>query len=190
MKLEERVNKKKGKKRKRLFFRISILAVLIGATAFALISNLTKDKEVYGQGDVAPDFKLAQINGANPADSIQLSKRSGHGVMLNFWATYCPPCEREMPYIQTMHERYHDQGVDIISINLDSTELVVQNFIEKYSLTFPVLRDKDFAVRELYGINPIPSSIFIDQNGKIVEKVNGELKLDELEKKIKKIKPN
>lgn len=189
MKLEERIEKKKGKKRKRLFFRFGILAVLIGAAAFALISNLTKDKEIYAKGDMAPDFKLAQINGSNPADSIQLSKQSGNGVMLNFWATYCKPCEREMPDIQTMYERYHNQGIDIISINLDSTELVVQNFIEKYKLTFPVVRDKDFAVRELYGINPIPSSIFIDSNGVIVDKKNGELKADEIEKLLKEIKP-
>ncbi|WLV23472.1 thiol-disulfide oxidoreductase ResA [Aciduricibacillus chroicocephali] len=187
MSLEDRINSKKGKKRKRLLFRSAILVVLVGATTFALISNFTRDKETYAEGDKAPDFKLSQLNKANPEDAVQLSKLKEKGIMLNFWATYCPPCEREMPYIQSMYDKYKDQGIAIVSVNLDSTELVVQNFIDKYDLTFPVLRDKDMTVRDLYGIKPIPSSIFINPEGKIVRKVNGELDEDSLESYLKEI---
>lgn len=187
MNLEERKNSKKGKKRKRLLFRLSILIVLVGATAFALISNFTKDKETYAEGEMAPDFKLNQLNKADSRKSVQLSELGNKGVMINFWATYCPPCEREMPYIENMYNKYKDKGIEIVSVNLDSTELVVQNFIDKYKLTFPVLRDKDMTVRDLYEIKPIPSSIFISPEGKIVKKINGELDENLLESQLKEI---
>lgn len=190
MKLEDRKQKKHAKMRRRLFFRIAVLAVLIGSVVFVLVANAKKDKYIYRAGDDAPDFKLSQINDEIDMDSIQLSKLEGKGVMINFWATYCKPCEEEMPYMQGLYDIYQDQGFEIIAVNVDSTEFVATQFVKKFELNFPVVRDSEKLVRELYSIKPLPSSIFISPEGKIVRKVDGKLELEQLEGFIKEILPN
>src|SRR5690625_2272287 len=95
MRLEKVREKKKNRIRNRLIFRSIILAVLVAAVVFALVANAKKDNTIYKIGDQAPDFKLQQINKNNELESIQLSDLKGKGVMLNFWATFCKPCEKE-----------------------------------------------------------------------------------------------
>ena len=73
--------------------------------------------------------------------------------MLNFWGTWCKPCEKEMPYMEKLYPKYKEQGVEIVAVSLDSTELVVHRFIDKYDLTFPIPHDKDSQVRDLYKVN-------------------------------------
>lgn len=189
MKLEERKAKKAGKKRKRLIFRISILLVLVAAVVFVLVSNGKDGKALYREGDQAPDFKLSQVNDDVKENTVKLSDLKGKGVMINFWATYCKPCEKEMPYMQGLYEEYKDKGIEVIAVNLDANELVVDRFIDKHHLSFPVLRDEGKQVRELYNIRPIPSSLFIDANGKIIERVEGQLTLGQLEGHLKAIQP-
>ncbi|GLO68354.1 MULTISPECIES: thiol-disulfide oxidoreductase ResA [Oceanobacillus] len=189
MNLEQIKNKKKNKKRNRFILRTSILVVLFAALAFALVSNLQADNSVYQVGDQAPDFKLQQINKNNELETIQLSDFKGKGVMLNFWGTWCKPCEKEMPYMQALYPKYKEKGIEIIAVSLDNTELVVGGFIDKYDLTFPVPHDKTGEVRDLYNIGPIPSTIFINPDGKIERTVIGALTLESLEGYLQEILP-
>lgn len=189
LKLDKVREKKRKKIKSRLIFRSVTLAVLIAAVIFALVSNANDDKTIYKVGDEAPDFKLEQVNNSNELESIQLSDYEGKGVMLNFWATFCKPCEAEMPYMQELYPEYHDKGIEIIAVSLDSTELVVDKFIDKYDLTFPIPHDTNNTVREQYKIGPIPTTYFIDQDGVIVEKVEGALKLEQLEEYFQLIQP-
>lgn len=189
MSLEETKKKKKNKRKNRLIFRTSILIVMVGAIIFALVSNIQADKTIYQVGDEAPDFELKQINKNNELESIRLSDFKGKGIMLNFWGTWCKPCEEEMPYMQELYPVYKEKGVEIIAVSLDSTELVVDRFIDKYDLTFPIPHDKTGEVRDLYKIGPIPSSIFINPDGKIHRVVNGALSLESLESYFKEIVP-
>lgn len=152
MSLDEIKNRKSRKKRNRLIFRTMTLAVLVGAIVFALVSNLQADKTVYQVGDEAPDFALNQINKNNELESVKLSDFKGQGVMLNFWGTWCKPCEEEMPYMQALYPEYKEKGIEIIAVSLDNTELVVDGFIDKYDLTFPIPHDKTGEVRDLYKI--------------------------------------
>src|SRR5690625_4248298 len=99
MVLDEARKNKRGKKKKRFIFRSIVLAVLLAAVIFALVTNLNQDKAIYKVGDKAPDFELGQINNNNQLDKIRLSDLEGKGIMLNFWATYCKPCEAEMPFM-------------------------------------------------------------------------------------------
>ncbi|APC49045.1 thiol-disulfide oxidoreductase ResA [Virgibacillus dakarensis] len=189
MSLEETKKKKKNKRKNRLIFRTSILIVMVGAIIFALVSNIQADKTIYQVGDEAPDFELKQINKNNELESIRLSDFKGKGIMLNFWGTWCKPCEEEMPYMQELYPVYKEKGIEIIAVSLDNTELVVDRFIDKYDLTFPIPHDKTGEVRDLYKIGPIPSSIFINPDGKIQRIVNGALSLESLESYFKEILP-
>jgi len=187
--LEQARNRKKDKKRKRFIFRTTILLILLAAIVYALISNFQKDKSIYGVGDEAPDFQLTQISENNDLETINLSDFEGKGVMLNFWATYCKPCEAEMPYMEELYPKYKDKGVEIIAVSLDATPLVIHKFINKYDLTFPIPHDSKGQVMDLYKIGPIPSTFFIGPDGKIVNKVEGALTLDKLEEHLQEIQP-
>src|SRR5690625_3323484 len=140
MSLEEAKKKKQAKMKKRYIFRSAILVVLLGAIVYALVMNLKDDKEIYQEGDEAPDFELTQINENNEEEVIRLSELKGKGVMLNFWATYCAPCEAEMPFMQSLYPDYADD-IEIVAVSLDNSELVIDKFINKYDLTFPVVHD-------------------------------------------------
>ncbi|WP_068671974.1 thiol-disulfide oxidoreductase ResA [Oceanobacillus sp. Castelsardo] len=189
MSLENRKKSKKIKKRNRLIFRSIILVVLIGATIFAIVSNSKADNSIYRAGDSAPDFQLKQVSHNNNLENVQLSNLEGKGVMLNFWGTWCKPCEAEMPYMEKLYPEYHDKGIEILAVSLDNTELVINRFIDKYDLTFPVLHDTTGEIRDLYKVGPIPSTFFISPDGEIKEVVNGALTLEKLERSLQSILP-
>ncbi len=187
--LEKAHQKKQRKKRNRLIYRGAILAVLVGALIFAIVTNLQKDNTVYRAGDQAPDFQLQQISDNNELETVRLSDLEGKGVMLNFWATWCKPCEAEMPYMQELYPEYKEKGVEIVAVSLDSTELVVDQFIDRYDLTFPIPHDRNGEIRDLYKVGPIPSTFFISPDGEIKDIVNGALTLDLLEGYLNEITP-
>lgn len=133
-------------------------------------------------GNIAPDFELTTLNG----DTVKLSDYRGQRVMVNFWATWCPPCRAEMPDMEKFHQ---NKDITILAINLTETESTrsdVTEFIEKFELTFPVLMDETVKVANQYQIQPIPSSFMIDSNGTIQYKalgaMNYELMVQEFEK--------
>jgi peroxiredoxin len=178
MSIEKAKKRKQRKKRNRLIYRSVILAVLAGALVFAIVSNLQEDNTIYRAGDQAPDFQLKQISDNNELETVRLSDFEGKGVMLNFWATWCGPCEAEMPYMQELYPEYKEKGVEILAVSLDTTELVVDRFIDRYELTFPIPHDTTGEVTDLYKVGPMPSSFFINPDGEIEEVVEGALTLE------------
>ncbi len=125
-------------------------------------------------GDMAPDFQLQTLSG----EEARLSDYRGSRVMINFWATWCPPCRAEMP---DMEKFYQDKDVVILAINLVDTENSLQNvkdFSEEYNLTFPILLDTDMEVSTLYAVRPLPTSYMIDSNGRISNIAFGALNYD------------
>ncbi|ALX49020.1 redoxin domain-containing protein [Lentibacillus amyloliquefaciens] len=120
-------------------------------------------------GNIAPDFQLETLDG----EQVALSDYRGRRVMVNFWATWCPPCRAEMPDMQSFYE---DKDVEILAINLTGTESSregVTDFTNEFGLTFPILMDEDTQVANEYQIQPIPSSFMIDSNGRIQYKALG-----------------
>ncbi|MRI68667.1 thiol-disulfide oxidoreductase ResA [Gracilibacillus thailandensis] len=191
-KIEQAKHKKQVKKRNRFIFRSAILIVLFGALVFAIVSNLTAEEDAAVDiNEQAPDFQLDRVaNNEDEIDSsLQLSDLEGKGVMLNFWATYCEPCEREMPYMEELYPKYKEQGVEIVAVSVDATELVINKFVDHYNLSFPILHDKDSQVLDAYGIRPLPTTYFIDENGVVVDRVLGELSLERLEGYLQEIVP-
>lgn len=177
-----------NKKKKRLVFRIIILSILVAATVFALYSTLTKDEqEVVETGDQAPNFQLPTVN--MKQDTLEFSELEGKGVMLNFWGTWCPPCKKEMPYMEELYPEYREKGVEIVAVGLDDSSLVIEDFIDEYGLTFPVLHDKTYQVNDAYGVGYLPATFFINEDGEVVNKVVGGLTLERLEGHLKEIVP-
>ncbi|TMN20713.1 thiol-disulfide oxidoreductase ResA [Lentibacillus cibarius] len=189
MSVEKAKAAKKNKKRNRLIFRTIILALLLVAVIYALVSNFNKDKTDISVGSQAPDFKLEQINDNNDLENVKLSDYEGKGVMLNFWGTWCDPCKKEMPYMQSLYPEYKKKGVEIIAVNLDTTKLVVDKFINKFDLTFPVPYDSNKEVRDSYQVGNIPSTFFINPDGEIVEMVEGGMTLNKIEGYLQQILP-
>ena len=100
------------KKKKRFYMRTVILLLMTVAIVFTIYSNLTKERtEILKAGDNAPDFALVDMNG----EKHQLSDYKGQGVFLNFWGTWCKPCEREFPLMDKQYQEYKGKGLEIFS---------------------------------------------------------------------------
>ncbi|MBC5636065.1 redoxin domain-containing protein [Ornithinibacillus sp. BX22] len=116
-------------------------------------------------GDQAPEFELPLLNG----DVVKLSDLKGKKVLINFWATWCPPCKEEMPEMQQLYEEYGDD-ITIIAINAtgsERNESAVRDFIDEYGYTFPVAIDKNNDTTDNYMAYTIPTSYFIGTDGVI-----------------------
>lgn len=124
------------------------------------------------KGDVAPDFTLTTLDGKE----VKLSDLKGKKVVLNFWATWCPPCKAEMPHMQNFYEDFsQDENVEILAINLTNGDKreSVQNFVQDYGLTFPIPMDVEGNVGKTYQAITIPTSYMIDTKGRIQNKIVG-----------------
>jgi peroxiredoxin len=124
------------------------------------------------EGAEAPDFELTTLDG-QPA---KLSDYRGQKVILNFWATWCPPCKAEMPHMQNFYEEHKDDGVEILAVNLTSMDKgvdEVQKFVDEYGLTFPIPLDEEGEAGTTYQAFTIPTSYILDENGVIIKKIVG-----------------
>jgi cytochrome c biogenesis protein CcmG, thiol:disulfide interchange protein DsbE len=123
------------------------------------------------EGFVAPDFELNSLSG----EKIRMSQLAGKPVILNFWASWCPPCKSEMPAIQKMWEHYQAKGVVVLAINAtyqDSTTAAA-DFVKNEGLSFPILLDSDGSTNHLYRVQALPTTYFIDKFGVIRKVVLG-----------------
>lgn len=139
-------------------------------------------------GKVAPDFELAKLDGTK----VKLSDLKGKKVILNFWATWCGPCQQEMPDMEAFYKE-HKGNVEILAINYTPSEKgggeeKVSNFAKEKGITFPVLLDKNIDVTTAYKVITIPTSYFIDTKGVIQDKFIGPMTQKEMEKRIAKLK--
>lgn len=123
-------------------------------------------------GSKAPDFELKTLSG----ETFKLSNFKGKKVMLNFWATWCPPCKAEMPEMEQFYKQAN-QDITILAVNLDP-ENDVKGFISKNGITFPILMDTQDQVNRTYQIISIPTTYFIDGKGVIQNKFTGAMQLD------------
>ena len=122
-------------------------------------------------GNLAPDFTLQTVDG----QSITLSDYVAGGgtpVVLNFWATWCPPCRVEMPYFENVNGLYDGQ-VAVLGLNQAESAATIAGYARDHNLTYPLLVDQDMRVNNLYGILNLPTTIFIDRNGIVREVLIG-----------------
>ncbi|MCD6385995.1 redoxin family protein [Candidatus Sumerlaeota bacterium] len=137
------------------------------------------------KGKKAPEFTLKDIDG----NTHSLSEQKGKVVLLDFWATWCGPCRRSMPFIQKLHKRYKDKGLVVWGINAQSDTQALKKFLTAQKITYTILRDTEGSVSREYGVTAIPRILLIDKKGSVAGDYTG-FSSDvekEMEQTIKKI---
>lgn len=118
----------------------------------------------------APAFELTDLSGTK----VSLDSLSGKVVLLNFWATWCPPCREEMPGMEQLWQKYSDRGLVIVAITVDDTdERGIRKFVEQLGLTYPVLIDTGSSVADRYAVGGLPTSFLIDRDGQVLGSLLG-----------------
>jgi len=119
-------------------------------------------------GSLAPDFTVKDAD-----RSVTLSQFRGQTVVLNFWATWCPPCVEEMPSLVQMQQRLKDKGVTVLAVSVDADEGAYHRFLKDHGVTFLTVRDADQKSNNLYGTFKFPETYVIDRDGKVRRKFIG-----------------
>jgi peroxiredoxin len=178
-----------GRRLPTLFLSFVIAHALISTIA----ANTWEKTEISAQagretgtsiGAQAPDFELTTLQG----DRVKLSDFRGKKVVLNFWATWCPPCRVEMPHMQRFYSEYKDRNVVIVSVDAMHTEVskvVVQAFADDWGLTFPVVLDTVGEVGKIYQVTAYPATYILDEQGIIRKKHPGAMDQEMLEKAVR-----
>lgn len=122
------------------------------------------------RGKTAPDFLLNDLAGK----PFRLSDYRGKIMLLNFWATWCPPCREEMKSLDSLYKRYKTYNLIILAVSLDRTPEKARQFIKEIAPSFPVLYDYNARVSQKYNVFSIPTTFLIDKKGRIVDIFFGE----------------
>ncbi|PYZ94425.1 cytochrome C biogenesis protein [Salipaludibacillus keqinensis] len=139
-------------------------------------------------GDQARDFNLPQAEGN---DTLTLSNMEGKYVVLNMWASWCPPCRDEMPDFINFYEEYKDDGVEVVGINMTTQERnldVVQQFIDDFDIPFHTVLDEDGEILDGYEVRHMPTTLIIGPDGKVAMRRPGFINYDMLEDSYLEIK--
>ena len=144
------------------------LLIVFGAAMAGLLALVLMFSTRSG-GSGQPDFAASTLSG----ETVRLSDYRGQVVMLNFWATWCPPCRAEMPTIKAAYEHYRDQGFTVLAINNAETATQIQPFAQALGLQFPIVLDTSTRLQQVFGISGYPTSLFISPDGEIYARHSG-----------------
>jgi cytochrome c biogenesis protein CcmG/thiol:disulfide interchange protein DsbE len=146
------------------------VAAVTGVLALATLVGILVLGRRNAGGGMADDFAVTDLNG----QAVRLSGYRGQVVLLNLWATWCPPCREEMPSMERLWQRFRGKGFVLLAVSQDEEgATAVAPFVKNHQLTFPVLVDPDHQVGDRYGVWGYPESFLIDREGHVVERVIG-----------------
>ncbi|MDP5275288.1 TlpA family protein disulfide reductase [Chengkuizengella axinellae] len=172
-----------------------ILGIILVTTVIGIVfldgteeeaqSVLLRSKLFAEVGGEAPSFTLKTLDNS---DVYKYDNKLGKPLILNFWASWCGPCKLEAPELVKLYEKYKPD-IEIVAINITAEDSLksAKKFAETYGFQFPVLMDEDAEVTDLYIVQAIPTTYFIDKDGIIVDKVLGSVEPEVLEKKLKSL---
>ena len=148
-----------------------LVAVIALAVLFLLKQNNSYLKfSPLETGRPAPNFTLPGLDGK----MVSLSNYQGHVVLVNIWATWCPPCVDEMPSMERLYQELKDENFEIVAISIDAMGAeAVAPFMEKNKLNFAALLDPEGTIKSVYQITGVPESFIVNKKGILVEKIIG-----------------
>lgn len=142
-----------------------------GNTKGCALAGAETGNSAVGSGIAAPDFTLRTLNGADITLSHIVQNKP---IILDFWTSWCPNCRRDMPKLNTLYEKYHDQ-IEVIGVNLQESSTTVQEYIQSTHITYPIVFDADGAVARAYGIQYTNTHVLINTQGQIVKVIPGDI---------------
>lgn len=145
----------------------AVLIVILGAAGY--FAWRQHQRRPVAIGDAAPIFTVP----AFPSGSLDLKDYRGKVVVVNLWATWCPPCVEETPSLEQFAEKMRDQGVVVLSVSVDQDTNALRDFIQQNHISYLVGRDPDQALSGRYGTYQFPESYILDRRGNVADKVIG-----------------
>lgn len=164
-----------------------LVAGLVGLLAWRMVAK-EEGKSLAaaaaaGKRPVAPDFELDRLDGGG---GLSLSSLRGRVVVLNFWASWCPPCREEAPLLQDGWERFRDRGVVFLGVDANDLSADGRDFLEEHGITYPNVHDGEGSMLGRYGIPAMPETMFIDRQGRVAAYIAGPVDAATLEQSIQK----
>jgi cytochrome c biogenesis protein CcmG, thiol:disulfide interchange protein DsbE len=141
------------------------MALCVATVAFVYVIYAAIHERVVVAGDTAPDFTLKADNGR----TVTVPDFGGKLLILNFWATWCPPCVEETPSLSAFAAQYASKGVVVLGISVDKSDKAYQAFLRRFNPAFLTVRDSQ--IHEEYGTFMYPETYFIDAKGKVLKKI-------------------
>jgi thiol-disulfide isomerase/thioredoxin len=164
--------------------------VIVGlAAGFAFVPRATQSCGKASGTEEAPDFTASVV--ANPLDptqsTITMSALRGHPVVLDFWATWCGPCQAEAPIVNGLAQRFKDTGLVVIGVNTSDAEGLAARYAVKKGLSFPIVYDEGNAIANKYRVDNLPTLIVISKEGKMVAIRHGVTSDADLERLVRQV---
>lgn len=174
-------------KRNALVFVALLVAILAMLASGKYLDRARKHGPVKLVGDVqgvpAPDFTLPSLDGRK----VKLSDFRGKAVLLNFWATWCPPCKVEMPWFEDLQKQYAQDGLVVLGVAMDDSEpATIAKFASQLGVNYPVLLGTDKVSDDYGDVQYLPTTFYIGRDGTIVDKMTGLLDRKEIENAVRK----
>ncbi len=169
-----------------------ILTVLILCLfSFGFVLNQIEAQEKSSEkalkiGKKAPSFETKTIEG----NKLNIKKLKGNVVLLDFWASWCPPCRKEIPHLQEAYDQFHDDGLKIVSVNVNEDKEAIDEFTSDVKMPWTHVLNPEGKISALYNVRYIPASFLIDHTGKLVaadEKLRGDNLLKTIKKYVEQI---
>lgn len=171
---------RKPKRRRRILIFCAVSLFNVGLLVLLVTQLLTSAKVAVTDplvGHAAPNFSLAALGSGSSKGTLALADFKNKPVVLNFWASWCAPCQEEMPLLERNWEQAQAQGKDVVILGVDFQEAgsVAASFLQQHRITYPIVLDADGAVALKYNVTALPQTIFINRQGTVVSRVPGEL---------------
>ena len=165
-----------------MLYKSRVFIIIIFFVSLLSVSGQTLEDEmrsagfgIFNENVSSIDFTLQDLDG----NKVSLKDYRGKALMLNFWATWCPPCRREMPSMEKLYSIIDKDKIDILAVNIQEKKNTVSDFISKNNYTFPVLVDEEGKAASIYQIRSIPTTFIIDKKGYLRAMLTGSREWDE-----------
>jgi cytochrome c biogenesis protein CcmG/thiol:disulfide interchange protein DsbE len=192
-----RIYRQEAKQRRAIISSLSAgftLPVLL-FIGMLLTINQFVDTEIFIPGDTVPGDRVTADLYGKP---VSFADFSGKGLVINFWATWCPPCRREMPLLEEVYDKYKSKGIVVIGVAMDGSPEAIRNYIESVGVTYPIWGNimannsgvsSGASLSNMFGVVGFPTTFFVDADGVIQSSYVGELNLAILNNRIPELMP-